>query len=97
MAASTPARRGDGPNPVRHQVAPAASHGAKSVPGGLVTTMSNPGRDGSEASASGPGRPIGNTPSKRSARASGLRLGGQLAATQIGIVPTGRGENSPAQ
>jgi hypothetical protein len=47
---------------------------------------------------SGPGRSIGNNPSHRATRRSGLRLG-QFAATQTGIRGrcTGRGLNAPSQ
>ncbi len=52
----------------------------------------------SSASCSGPGRSIGNNPSHRAARRTGLRLG-QFAATQTGIRGrcTGRGRNAPFQ
>ena len=41
IASRTSASVGSRPKPVRHHVAPACSHGAGSVPAGLVTTMSN--------------------------------------------------------
>ena len=40
IASRTSAAVGWGPNPVRHQVAPASIHGAGSVPAGLSTTRS---------------------------------------------------------
>jgi hypothetical protein len=78
---------------VSTHVAPAVCHEPTSAPGGTSTTRSNrsslPARAcliscASSASRSGLGRSIGNRPSHRIARRTGLRWG-QLAATQTGI------------
>ena len=74
---------------------------------GALTTRSNPARPpsrsrsiswASSASASGPGRSIGNNPSHRIARRTGRRCG-QTAAAHTGIrgCCSGRGSNSPSQ
>ncbi len=92
---------------VSTHVAPAASQGRTSAPGGASTTRSKgpslPARacwtsSASSASASGPGSSIGNSPSHPTARRTGRRLG-QLAATQTGMRGrcSGSGRNPPLQ
>jgi hypothetical protein len=95
-----------GPKKVTAQVRPARSHGPRSVSGGSSVTRSNRPPSGrasrisaaSSASASGPGRPMGNSPSQRSARRTGRRFG-HCPATHTGGLGrcTGTGSNSPAQ
>ena len=81
------------PKSVTIQVAPASTHGFTSWPGATLTTTSNGSPAGrawrtsltNSASASGPGRPVGNRPSHRAARRTGRRCG-HSAATQTGIL-----------
>ncbi len=92
IAASTAATvTSKGSKSASHHVAPAAPHPAASSPGNPVTTMSN-GRPRARACWTMPARAAGssvsmrNTPSCRSARATGRRFG-HRAASQIGIPP----------